>query len=88
MSEKVWSVAEAKARLSEILRRAREEGPQKIGAKRPYVVITEEEWLRLQTPPPHMGRWLIQRLGAAGELELPDRRAPDRATAFEGFPGE
>ena len=85
MSEKVWSVAEAKARLSEILRLAREEGPQKIGAKKPYVVLTEEEWLRLQTPQPHMGQWLLKKLGGAGELKLPDRNTPDRATPFEGF---
>ena len=28
---KIWTVAEAKARLSEILRLASEEGPQRIG---------------------------------------------------------
>jgi prevent-host-death family protein len=85
MSERVWSVAEAKARLSEILRLAREKGPQKIGAKTPYVVLTEAEWRRLQKPQPHMGKWLIQKLRGTGELELPDRKAPDRATPFEGF---
>ncbi len=32
-SHRVWTVAEAKARLSEILRLAEEEGPQRIGAR-------------------------------------------------------
>ena len=32
---KTWTVAEAKARLSEILRLASEEGPQRIGTKTP-----------------------------------------------------
>ena len=31
-SRRVWTVAEAKARLSEVLRLAEEEGPQRIGA--------------------------------------------------------
>jgi prevent-host-death family protein len=85
MSEKVWSVAEAKARLSEILRRAREEGPQRIGAKQPYVVLTQEEWEKLKKPEPHLGRWLIEHFKGKGELPLPDRKAPDRATPFAGF---
>ena len=85
MREKVWSVAEAKAQLSEILRQAREKGPQRIGTKRPYVVLTEEEWLKLKEPPPHMGKWLIKKLRGSGELELPDRKAVDRATPFKGF---
>jgi hypothetical protein len=38
-SEHVWTVAEAKARLSELLRRAREKGPQRIGTRVQYVVI-------------------------------------------------
>ena len=36
---RVWTVAEAKARLSEILRLAEEEGPQHIGARKPFVVV-------------------------------------------------
>ena len=31
--DRVWTVAEAKARLSEILRLAEEEGPQRIDAR-------------------------------------------------------
>jgi Antitoxin Phd_YefM, type II toxin-antitoxin system len=87
MSERIWSVTEAKAHLSEILRLASQQGPQKIGARKAYVVLTEEDWLRLQTPPPHLGEWLIQKFRRAGGLELPDRKAPDRATPFAGFEG-
>ena len=32
-SPRVWTVAEAKARLSEVLRRSADEGPQRIGAR-------------------------------------------------------
>ena len=34
-----WTVAEAKARLSEVLRLAEEEGPQRIGVRKPFVVV-------------------------------------------------
>ena len=33
---RIWTVAEAKARLSEILRLAETEGPQHIGARKSY----------------------------------------------------
>ena len=53
---KTWTVAEAKARLSEILRLASEEGPQRIGTKTPYVVVPEEEWLKRAEPRIPLGR--------------------------------
>jgi prevent-host-death family protein len=43
-----WTVAEAKAKLSEVIQRAEEEGPQKItrhGAPA-AVVVSAEEWER------------------------------------------
>ena len=38
---RTWTVAEAKARLSEILRLADEQGPQRIGVRRAFVVVSE-----------------------------------------------
>jgi len=49
MSEKAaWSVAQAKARLSEVIDRALKEGPQEITRNgRPAVVVVAiEEWAR------------------------------------------
>lgn len=43
-SERIWTVAEAKARLSEILRLAEEEGPQRIGARKSFVVVPAAAW--------------------------------------------
>ena len=40
-SQRTWTVAEAKAKLSEVLRLAEEEGPQRIGLRRPFVVVPE-----------------------------------------------
>lgn len=41
-----WAVADAKARLSELIRRARTEGPQTITrqGREAAVVVTAEEW--------------------------------------------
>lgn len=82
----IWTVSEAKARLSEILRRATEEGPQRIGTRRGYVVVTEAEWRRCTEERPPMGRWLLDNLtqhGPQGDsIEPPDRRDPPRPDPF------
>ena len=41
---RAWTVAEAKARLSEVLRRAEEEGPQRIGHRKAFVVVSARVW--------------------------------------------
>jgi prevent-host-death family protein len=69
-----WSVADAKARLSEVLRLAREGRPQVIGAQQPCVVITLEEYQRTKSQA-HPGLALLalgERLGGV-EFELPPR---------------
>jgi hypothetical protein len=81
-SRKTWTVAEAKARLSEILRLASEEGPQRIGTKTPYVVVPEAEWLKRAEPRIPLGRWLVENMPRIDDLELPDRREPERAPLF------
>jgi hypothetical protein len=80
---KTWTVAEAKARLSEILRLASEEGPQRIGTKTPYVIVPEEEWLKRAAPRIPLGRWLVENLPRGYDLELPDRSEPDRPLPFQ-----
>ncbi len=80
---KKWTVTEAKARLSELLRLAREEGPQYIGTKKTFVVISEEEWLALKRPKKALGLWLVENIPTVDELELPKRNEPDRKTPFQ-----
>jgi prevent-host-death family protein len=48
-----WTVAQAKAKLSEVLDRAHSEGPQRIArrGKRAVIVVPEREWLAAQTGP-------------------------------------
>jgi prevent-host-death family protein len=53
-------VQEAKAKLSEVLRRAREEGPQLIGTQHPCVVVPLESWEEKSGAREPLGRWLVR----------------------------
>ena len=75
MSEpgRVWTVAEAKAKLSEVLRLAETEGPQRIGARKHFVVVPESVWRALSPERKPLGRWLIENMPRGTNLEIPDR---------------
>ena len=83
----IWTIADAKARLSEVLRRASTEGPQRIGTQRRYVLVPEAEWDRLNATVHPFGAWLVDNMPRSstkdGELQLPDRRDPPRDDPFE-----
>lgn len=67
---RVWTVAEAKARLSEIFRLAEEEGPQRIGTRKSFVVVPERLW---RTQPPArkpLGQWLVENAHHGANLEI------------------
>jgi prevent-host-death family protein len=55
-ARKAWKLEDAKARFSELVRRAHDEGPQAVTVRgRPAVVILDaEEYERLATPAPTM----------------------------------
>ena len=81
--QRVWTVAEAKSRLSEILRLAEEEGPQRIGARKPFVVVPAHVWDAQQTPTRKpLGQWIIENLPRGIELEIPSRRERGREIPF------
>lgn len=82
---RTWTVAEAKARLSEILRLASKEGPQRIGTKARYVIVPEEVWLKRSEPRIPLGRWLVENMPKIDDLELPDRHEPGRPSPFEDW---
>jgi prevent-host-death family protein len=48
MGKGVWTVAEAKAKFSEVIERAGKQGPQMItrNGRKAAVVVSEEEWQR------------------------------------------
>ena len=70
-----WTVAEAKARLSEILRLAEEEGPQRIGRRRPFVIVPERLWQARaeESERVPLGRWLVENMTRGTGFEPPDR---------------
>ena len=71
--ERVWTVAEAKARLSEILRLSEEEGPQRIGARKSFVVVPAHVWDERYPPQKPLGQWLVENVPPGTNLEVPDR---------------
>jgi prevent-host-death family protein len=81
MTAHIWTVAEAKSKLSELLRRARAEGPQRIGARDRFVVVSGEEWDRMRASKKPLGRFLLEDMP---RVDLPpiDRRDPPRAVPF------
>ncbi len=78
----VWTVAEAKARLSEILRLAEQEGPQCIGARKAFIVVPERTWRDQTSHRKPLGQWLVDNMPRGVALEAPDRREPGRAVSF------
>ena len=82
----MWTVQDAKAKLSNLLKRAREGEPQVIGSKDPCVIISLEEYQRLiaEREEPHFGRWLVETFRGLGEIELPSRRE-ERPSPFSGW---
>ena len=59
---RVWTIAQAKARLSEVLRLAEEEGPQHIGTRRPFVVVPASDWYAKVRSSRPMGQWLVDNM--------------------------
>lgn len=80
----MWSVADAKAQLSEILRQARKGEPQFIGAQDPCVVVSLETYQTHMAGADHDGLWLLdQAASLQGGIPLPSRRE-DRADVTLG----
>ena len=71
-SQRIWTVAEAKARLPEILRLSEEEGPQLIGTQKKYVVVPAHLWEEKQPPRKPLGKWLVENMPRGTNLEIPD----------------
>ncbi len=83
---RIWTITEAKARLSEVLRLASEEGPQRIGTRSRYVVVPEALWQEHTAKRPPLGQWLVDNMPRGTELSLPDRRDPPREIPFAEEP--
>ena len=87
-SRRVWTVTEAKARLSEILRLAEEEGPQRIGARRSFILVPEKVWEEKAPPRKPLGQWLVENMPRGVELPIPSRHEKGRPVPFIDEPDE
>ncbi len=81
-AEYTWTVAEAKARLSEVLRLSEEEGPQRIGRRKSFVVVPAETWEAHVPPRKPLGQWLIDNMPRGVNLEIPHDRSSQREIPF------
>ncbi len=69
-----WTVQDAKAHLSELLRRARAGVPQRVGTTdAACVIVSARAWESLH--PSALGSWLVDNAPAGKALELPGRRS-------------
>ena len=69
-----WRLQDAKARFSELVRRAREKGPQRVTVhgKDAVVVVDADEWDRLKKPV--SGRDLVEALANSPLGDVPIER--------------
>ena len=79
---RTWTITEAKARLSEVLRLSEEEGPQRIGVRKTFVVMPEKLWQAQVSDRKPLGQWLVENMPQGIELELPDRNEEERDSPF------
>lgn len=81
-----WALQDAKARLSELVRRARRDGPQRVTTRggNPVVVLPEEEYRRLTSRPRKVPKLTdVLRACPGGELRLGRSRDMGRAIRFD-----
>ncbi len=72
--ERIWTVAQAKARLSEILRLAEKEGPQRIAVgDKQFVIVPAAVWDEKTQPRMPLGKWLVENSPRGTNLEIPPR---------------
>ena len=79
---RVWTVAEAKARLSEVLRLAETEGPQEVGTKRRFVIVPADSWYGRNPERKPLGKWLVENMPRGTHLEIPEDEGPERPIPF------
>lgn len=79
---RVWTITEAKARLSEILRLAEKEGPQHIGTRRSFVVVPAGDWYANARPRKPMGQWLVDNMPRGVNLDVSGQRKSRREIPF------
>ena len=82
MAKARWTVAEAKAKFSELLERAEKEGPQRITkhGRETAVVVSAEEWAKKVEPKPKesLAEFLAKSPLRGSGLVIPPREKSSR----------
>lgn len=81
MNSPIWSVAEAKAKFSEVIDRAMTEGPQTVTRKgrTAVVVVDAEEWQRKTKRVGTLADFFARSPLRGSGLKLPRRQFPRKA---------
>ena len=79
----VWTVSQAKTHLSEVLRRAEEEGPQQIGKRKPFIVVPARQWNASRPTRIPLGKWLVDNIPKGVDLNIHCDRMTGREVPFE-----
>ena len=79
-----WQLQEAKARFSELVRRALREGPQEVTLRGEptVVVVSKAEFERLRKPRPSLSAFLRESSLAGLDLEIARDKSPARDVAL------
>ena len=83
MNDETWTVAEAKAKFSEVVDKARTDGPQTItkNGRAAVVVVSAEEWERKAKRPGNLAEFFAESPLRGSGLKV--RRAKDRPRKLE-----
>lgn len=83
MNDETWTVAEAKAKFSEVVDKARTDGPQTItkNGRAAVVVVSAEEWERKAKRPGNLAEFFAELPLRGSGLKV--RRAKDRPRKLE-----
>ena len=79
---RVRTIAQAKARLSKVMRLAEKEGPQHVGKTRPFVVVPAGDRYAKVSPRRPVGEWLVDNLPRGANLDVPADRKSGREIPF------
>jgi prevent-host-death family protein len=81
MSVQTWTLAEAKAKLSEVVEKARVSGPQTItkNGRTAVVVVSAEEWERKTHRPGNLAAFFAESPLRGSGLKVPRKKQGPRA---------
>ena len=85
MRSRTWTVAEAKAKLSEVLDRAQERGPQTItrNGRKAAVVVAADEWERKAKRKGNLAEFFASAVHGGVRLDLRRRRKSRMRDPFQ-----